>query len=113
MRFLKEFFKFIINLFCSLNFKINTYVKPTRLFNNQPLGSFFFKVGEYYKPLKLQVNGSITQRDQRLLGVTCCRKNADPKYFMLATTLSLWIDVYPSVQFEWDNITGNTFLVLT
>ena len=59
----------------------------------------------------VQVNGSSTQRDQRLLDVTCCRKSVDPKYFVLATTLSLWIDVYPSIQFDWDNITGRILLL--
>ena len=67
---------------------------------------FFPKIGDNYKALMVRVNGSSTQRDQRLLEVTCCRKNVDPKYFVLATTLSLWIDVYPSVQFVWENITG-------
>ena len=64
-----------------------------------------FEIGDNYRALMVQVNGSSTQRDQRLLEVTCCRKNVDPKYFVLATTLSLWIDVYPSVQFDWENIT--------
>ena len=58
----------------------------------------------------IQVNGTSTQRNQRLLDVTCCRKNADPRYFVLATTILLWVDVFASVQFEWENVSGRAIL---
>ncbi|XP_028400295.1 tectonic-2-like [Dendronephthya gigantea] len=66
-----------------------------------------FEVGDFYKPLIVQINGSSTHRVQRLLDVTCCR-DADPKYFMLSTSLSLWIDVYPSMPFKWENISDKS-----